>query len=68
MDRAQYQVISIRSKLQEQINRAVQEAKTELRIEFVATLNRKVVSLEVCVEAEANEIHQDTASTLEELK
>ena len=31
-------------------------------------LNRKVVSLEARVEAKANEIRQDIASTLEELK
>ena len=60
---------SVHSDLQEQINRVVQEVKTNLRIEFVAMLNKKVVvSLEVCIEAIANEIHQDTTSTLEELK
>ena len=68
MDRAQEEVTSIRSDLKEQINRAVQETKTELRTEFVAMLNRKVVPLEARVEAKANEIRQDTASTLEELK
>ena len=59
---------SVHSDLQEQINRVVQEVKTNLRIEFVAMLNKKLVSLEACVEAKANEICQDTASTLEELK
>ena len=59
---------SIRSDVQEQINRVVQEAKKELRIEFATMLNKKVVSLEARVEAKANEIRQDTASTLEELK
>ena len=60
---------SIRCDLWEQINRVVQEVKTKLRIEFVAMLNKKVVvSLEVCMEAIANEIHQDTTYTLEELK
>ena len=44
------------------------EAKTELRRDFAAMLNRKVVLLEVRVEAKANEIRQDTTSTLEELK
>ena len=59
---------SIRSGLQEQIDKAMHEAKTELRTEFAAMLNRKVVLLDACVEAKANEIRQDTASTLEELK
>ena len=68
MDRVQHQVTSISSDLQEQINRAVQEVKTELRTKFVAMLNKKVVLLEARVEAKANQIHQDTASTLEELK
>ena len=31
-------------------------------------LNRKVVSLEVYMEARLNEVHQDTTSTLQELK
>ena len=34
----------------------------------MAMLNRKVVLLEACVEAKANEIRQDIPSTLEELK
>ena len=59
---------SIRSDLKEQLDRAVHEAKTELRTEFTAMLNRKVESLEARVEAKASEIHQDIASTLEELK
>ena len=59
---------SIRSERQEQINRAVQEAKTELRTEFAAMLNQKLVSLEACVEAKVNEVCQDTTSLLEELK
>ena len=42
--------------------------KTELRTEFTALLNRKVVSLEAHVEAKGNEIREDTASTLEEFK
>ena len=44
------------------------EAKTELRIEFTAMINRKVVSLEACVEAQINEVRQDIASLLEDLK
>ena len=44
------------------------EAKTELRTEFAAMFNRKVASQEAHVEAKANEIHQDTTSTLEELE
>ena len=68
MDRVQHQVTSIRSDLQEQINRAVQEVKTELRTEFVAMLNKKLVLLEAHVEAKANEIRQDASSTLEEQK
>ena len=59
---------SIRSNLQEQINRAVQEAKTELRTEFAAMVNRKVVLLEARVEAKVNEVRQDTTSLLEDLK
>ena len=42
--------------------------KIELRREFTAMLNRKVVSLEARVEAKPNEICQDIASTVEELK
>ena len=54
MDRVQYQVTCIRSELQEQMNRVVQEVKTELRTEFVAMLNKKVVLLEARVEAKTN--------------
>ena len=68
MDRVQQQVTSIRSDLQEQIDRVVREAKTKLRTEFRAMLNRKVVLLEARVETKANKICQDTASTLKELK
>ena len=39
MDRIQKEVTSIRSDLKEQIDKAVQEAKTELRTEFVAMIN-----------------------------
>ena len=67
MDRIQNEVTSIRSDLKEQIKRVVQEAKTELRTEFVAMINQKVVSLEACVEAKVNEIREDTTSILEEL-
>ena len=52
MDKVQNQVTSIRSDLKEQIERAVQEVKTELRIEFKATLDKKAVSLEMYVEQE----------------
>ena len=66
MDRVQQEVTSIRSDLQNQINRAVHEAKTELRTEFAAMLHRKVVSLEARVEAKANEIRQDSVNWVEE--
>ena len=46
----------------------VHEAKIEMRTEFIAMLNRKVVLLEAHVEAKANEIRQDTTSTLDKLK
>ena len=46
----------------------MQDAKTELRIEFAAMLSRKTVSLEARVEAKVNEVRQDTTSLLEELK
>ena len=68
MDRVQQQVTSIRSDLQGQINRALQEAKTKLRTELAAMVNRKMVLLEARVEAKVNEVHQDTASLLEDLK
>ena len=44
------------------------EVKTELKTEFTAMLNKKVVVLEACVEGKANKIRQDITSTLEELK
>ena len=44
------------------------EAKIEIKTEFTAMVNKKVVSLEACVEARVNEVHQDTISTLEEWK
>ena len=68
MDRVQNEVTSTRSDLNEQIERIVREAKTELRTELAAMVNRKVVLLEARVEAKVNEVHQDTASLLEELK
>ena len=46
----------------------MQKAKTELRTEFAAMVNQKVVLLEAHVEAKANEIRQDTTSLLEDLK
>ena len=42
--------------------------KTELRTEFKAALNRKAVSLETYMESRVNEVHQETNSTLEQLK
>ena len=68
MDRIQNEVTFIRSDLQEQINRAKQEAKTELRTELAAMINRRVVSLEARMKAKINEVRQDTTSLLEELK
>ena len=55
MDRVQNEVTFIRSDLKEQIDRPVEEAKTELRIELAAMINQKVVSLETWVEAKTNE-------------
>ena len=49
----------IHSDLQEQIERAVHEAKKKLKMEFTAMLNKKVVSLEACMEARVNEVCQD---------
>ena len=68
MDRIQNEVTSIRPDLKEQINRAVQEAKTELRTELASLINQKVVSLETCMEAKINEVRQGITSLLEELK
>ena len=59
---------SICSNLKEGIDKVVQEAKTELRTEFVVIINRKVVPLKARVEAKVNKVHQDTTSLLEELK
>ena len=52
MDIVQQQVTSIRFDLQEQLNKAVHEAKSELRTEFAAMLNIKVVSLKARVESQ----------------
>ena len=68
MDRVQNQVTFIRSDLKEQIDRAMWEAKTELRTELAAMINQKVVLLEAHVEAKVNEVRQGTTSLLEELK
>ena len=68
MESIQNQVTSIHPDLKEQIDRAVLEAKTELRTELVAMINRKVVSLETRMEAKINEVRQGTTSLLEELK
>ena len=68
MDRVQKQETSIRSDLKEQINRVVQEVKTELRTEFRGALDKKIVLLEMYVEMRVNEVHQSTTSTLEQLK
>ena len=57
MDRVPNQVTFILSDLKEQIDRAVHEAKTELRTKFTAMLNKMVVLPEAHVEAKANEIH-----------
>ena len=46
IDRIQKEVTSIRSDLKEKIDRAMQEAKAELRTEFAAMINQKVVLLE----------------------
>ena len=46
MESVQNQVTSIRSDFKEQIDRAVLEAKTELRTEMAAIINQKVVLLE----------------------
>ena len=59
---------SIRSDLKEQIERAILEVKTELRIEFKAALDRKAVSLETYVESRVNEVRRVTSSTLKQLK
>ena len=68
MERVQNQVTSIRSDLKEQIERAILEVQTELRTEFQAALNRKIVSLEAYVESRVNEVRRETSSTLEQLK
>ena len=68
MERVQNQVTSIRSDLKEQIERAIFEVKTELRIESKAALDRKAMSLEMYVESRVNEVRQETSSTLDQLK
>ena len=68
MESIQNQVTSIRPDLKEQIDRVVLEAKTELRTELAAMINRKVVSLETRMEAKINEVRQGTTSLLEKLK
>ena len=44
------------------------EAKTKLRTEFKAALDKKAVSLETYMESRVNEVCQETNSTLEQLK
>ena len=56
MDRVQNQVTSIRSDLKEQIDRAMQEVKTELRTKFKVALDKKAVSLETYVETRVCEV------------
>ena len=56
MERIQNEVTSIRPDLKEQMDRAVQEAKTEPRTELAAMINQKVVSLEMRMEAKVNEV------------
>ena len=68
MERVQNQMTSIRSDLKEQIERAIQDVKTELSTEFKAALDRKVVSLETYVESRVNEVRRETSSTLDQLK
>ena len=68
MDKAQNQVTSICSDLKEQIDRAVQEVKTELRTEFSTALDKTAVLLQTYMEMRVNEVRQSTKSTLEELK
>ena len=68
MDRIQNEVTSICSDLKEQIDKAVQEAKTELRQELAGIINQKVVLLEARMEAKVNEVRRDTTSLFEELK
>ena len=61
MERVQNQVTSIRSDLKEQIERAILDVKTELRTEFKAALDQKVVLLETYVESRVNEVRQEIA-------
>ena len=68
MDRVQQQVISICSDLKNQIERVVHEVKAEMKTECIAMLNKKVILLEARVEARVNEVRQDIAFTLEDLK
>ena len=68
MESVQNQVTSIRSDFKGQIDQAVLEAKTELRTELAAMINRKVVSWETRMKAKINEVRQGTTSLLEELK
>ena len=59
---------SIRSDLREQIERLVQEAKTKLKTDIIAMVDKKLVLLEARVEARVNEFRQDITSTLQELE
>ena len=68
MERIENEVTFTRSDLNEQIGRAVEEAKTKLRTELAPMINKKVVSLEARVEAKINEVRQDTTSLVGELK
>ena len=60
MDNIQPQVTSICLDLEEQIDRAVHQMKTELRSEFQAALDGRAVSLETYMEMKVNSIRQDT--------
>ena len=46
------------------MNRAIQEAKTELRTEFVAMVNQKMISLEACVEVLCSPVLHSISKTV----
>ena len=68
MDSVQNRVTSIRSDVTEQVDRALQQLKNELRTEFQTALDNRAVSLETYVQSRVNEVRQETYSTLKTLK
>ena len=67
MDKIPKQLASVYSDLQEQIQRAVEEAQIAPKTQLVTTMDKKVVLLEAWIEGRYNKVHEETDSTLQEI-